>query len=823
MFHLSKLQFFGLLLVSAFLFIARASDPDDGRTNAPGEGQCSNCHTQGSNNISGSVSISGLPSTLQPNTNYSITVTVNNSSVPLTNADKGGFQLVALDGSNSNSGTFSSPGSNSKISAGTRTYWEHSGAKSFNGGSSVSYTVVWKSPVFASGNTISMYVCSILSNGNGNNGGDEEVLSSVSASLIGSSPVNAVISSFSNISCNGGADGSIKVTASSGQTPYNYLWNTGATTAMISNLVAGSYSCTVTDANNSEAVVSKTLTEPSAININPVIHKDNVCYGESKGSLQVSATGGTPQYTFKWSTGAIGNSISNLAKGDYGITVTDSKNCTNTSSFTITEPDKVELIVDSIYNPSCPNSADGKIIISTISGGTSPYKLKWNTRDSVPKLRNLLSGKYTLTITDANLCVQIFSYELKTVDSIPPNVLFKSNIRVNLDSNGSYKFKVEDFIESATDKCTNNVKISFSKDSLDCSSVGKNEVIITVSDSFNNRFKDTVEFTVIDPVKPYFAEAGVQRFFDCNRLLQLPQVKDNCPVQSVTIISGQTLGSLFKKGKTIVIYKIVDQQSNSFIDSIEYHLIPRIDISIQRMQESPCFEDGAFVDLHCINNTDSFFKIYINGDSIINLKNDTTLTNIKITTKNISVYSDLDVECKDFWIIDSIRNNTPILVDKSSIIDASSSSSTDGSIALEISGGKSGYTFEWFDQNNNFIGNTNPIDKLKTGQYFCNIKDANLCRKSFGPFEVKFTSNNLTYNNNDQIVLFPNPVSGFFQIKSNAVIDEISIYNSNGQNQFNIKPKSGFVQIDTENFPKGIYYVQILSNQKKVTQKLIIQ
>jgi hypothetical protein len=88
-------------------------------------------------------------------------------------------------------------------------------------------------------------------------------------------PAQVVVGiSKTNVSCFGGNNGSATATASGGQSPYTFLWNTGANTATISGLVAGNYSVTVTDANQQTAIGSVSITQPNPLGVQ--------VYGESQ-------------------------------------------------------------------------------------------------------------------------------------------------------------------------------------------------------------------------------------------------------------------------------------------------------------------------------------------------------------------------------------------------------------------------------------------------------------------------------------------------------------------------------------------------------------
>src|SRR5206468_1497970 len=124
-----------------------------------------------------------------------------------------------------------------------------------------------------------------------------------------------------------------------GGTPaYSYSWNTGATTASINSLVAGTYSVTVTDAHSCTASCSYTVTEPSALSVS-CSKTDVSCNGGSNGSAAVAASGGTQPYNYSWSNGGTTSSIGALVAGTYSVTVSDNHGCTGSCFVTITQPD----------------------------------------------------------------------------------------------------------------------------------------------------------------------------------------------------------------------------------------------------------------------------------------------------------------------------------------------------------------------------------------------------------------------------------------------------------------------------------------------------
>ncbi|MFC5682459.1 SprB repeat-containing protein, partial [Flavobacterium sp. MAHUQ-51] len=114
--------------------------------------------------------------------------------------------------------------------------------------------------------------------------------------------LNATAGSKTDVSCNGGSNGTATVSPTGGTPSYTYSWSpSGGTAATATGLAAGSYTVTVTDANGCTATKSFTITQPTALNATAGSKTDVSCNGGSNGTATVSPTGGTPSYTYSWS------------------------------------------------------------------------------------------------------------------------------------------------------------------------------------------------------------------------------------------------------------------------------------------------------------------------------------------------------------------------------------------------------------------------------------------------------------------------------------------------------------------------------------------
>ncbi|NQY09868.1 MAG: T9SS type A sorting domain-containing protein [Flavobacteriales bacterium] len=222
--------------------------------------------------------------------------------------------------------------------------------------------------------------------------------------LVDPLPMTATISSV-DPSCFQLCDGSIDVTVDGGQMPYWYDWSDGNSGIEdLNGVCSGSYTITVTDQFGCTVNVSATVTDPSTIAIN-LVPTDDVC-GGSTGSIDLSAFGGTPGYTYWWASGEITEDLTGLSGGTYTVTVTDANACDYIDQVIISDGGLIGSI--SIVDASCDGFADGFIDV-TVSGGDLAYTYTWNDIATTEDRTGLGAGTYTVTVVDGNGCTTTLS------------------------------------------------------------------------------------------------------------------------------------------------------------------------------------------------------------------------------------------------------------------------------------------------------------------------------------------------------------------------------------------------------------------------------
>ncbi len=208
--------------------------------------------------------------------------------------------------------------------------------------------------------------------------------------------------SVTGVTCNGGSDGAIIIGVGGGTAPYTYQWSNGSTTQNISNLVAGPYELTVTDAAGCVLTQSITVTQPDAISL--TISKQDATCGNTDGSATVNVSGGTGVYAYAWSTGGTGSTESGLGAGIYYVTVTDANGCVDSAAVAVSNEGGPIITVDSIVDITCDNPSGGSIYI-TVTGGDEPYNYLWSNNDVTEDIVNVPGGNYNITVTDAAGCL----------------------------------------------------------------------------------------------------------------------------------------------------------------------------------------------------------------------------------------------------------------------------------------------------------------------------------------------------------------------------------------------------------------------------------
>lgn len=232
---------------------------------------------------------------------------------------------------------------------------------------------------------------------------DQNLCGAVECIPLTATPANVSVVA-NNVSCPGGNNGSLTATATAGQAPFTYQWSNGLSGQTISNLSAGVYTVTLTDANGCSDVAQGFVSQPNPIIIN-LIPSQPVCSLDFNGSISSNVTGGTPPYTLSWNIGLSTPVINNLGAGTYTLTVIDANGCVQSANTTLAPLSNFTL--GGLGTPeTCPDANDG-FATANPQNGVMPYTYNWSTGHTEQVVQDAAPGIYTVTVTDAVGCVEV--------------------------------------------------------------------------------------------------------------------------------------------------------------------------------------------------------------------------------------------------------------------------------------------------------------------------------------------------------------------------------------------------------------------------------
>jgi gliding motility-associated-like protein len=322
---------------------------------------------------------------------------------------------------------------------------------------------------------------------------------------------------ITNISCNGGSDGFIKIEISGGSGVYNYLWSGpegfSATTKDIHDLKAGEYTCVVTDLNGCILVpnLSYILTEPDVLAVSSIssVSADggyNINCNGGTGSAAVTVNGGVAgTYQYNWSSDDGSGIVAGqedqpaLTAGTYALLVTDINGCSTSTEITLSEPPPMEIqLVGTDISCISAGFNNGSVNL-TVAGGVAPYSYVWSNGAGSEDISGLTEGEYSVTVTDINGCSRTGSVRI----NLPPPLTYTSvlsdfngyNISCYESVDGSIEITMTSGLAPFTYLWTG--PDGFTASTKDISSLKAGEYVLLITDS--NYCTATEVFELTEP------------------------------------------------------------------------------------------------------------------------------------------------------------------------------------------------------------------------------------------------------------------------------------------------------------------------------------
>ncbi|HNQ68105.1 MAG TPA: gliding motility-associated C-terminal domain-containing protein [Bacteroidales bacterium] len=511
-----------------------------------------------------------------------------------------------------------------------------------------------------------------------------------------------------HLPCHGTDFGSIDISLSGATPPYIVEWSSGQTYQDLHNLPAGTYTVSVTDANDCLWSQEITIIEPDTLITN--ITSSNIpCFGLDNGILNAQTTGGTPPYHYYWFHDLNNNSpiITNMHPGFFFVSVVDANGCSDTASTTISQPD--DLILDFIIkNVSCKGGHDAYIIVSP-SGGVPAYSLEWSNGYYTDSIGNLPIGNYTITVIDDNGC------EDNQTITITEPLNFLSSSFSQVDNVSCFGF---------SDASTNVVPFGGTSPYTVYweEGVEQNEFVgsemaaniyynITVIDNNNCVYYDSIRFTQ----PPVLSLTGSTSPVVCGVSAGSGAVNPigGTPPYYYLWSNGETTQTATDLSAGLNIITVTDY--NLCVDSIELSVLKtgKIYGDYLILTENPCFKDSL---ASAVVSFDDGFdpKTYIWSTGV---ENDTA-TNLSAGIYRVYVSDKFN--CTDTV---TVTITQPDSINPNFILTQPSCSAVfDGKIETIPTGGTPEYSYLWNDNTTD-----NQISDIREGLYYLTITDENNC------------------------------------------------------------------------------------------------
>ena len=547
---------------------------------------------------------------------------------------------------------------------------------------------------------------------------------SISVSLTEPATLTSSISGTSP-ACNGETSGSASVTASGGFGSLSYLWSSGQTSPVVTNLSMGDYTVTITDDNSCTQTNVVTISQPGLLSVT-LSGTSPSCNGLSNGTASALAASGTSPYFFNWSNGASMSLATNLSAGtSYIVTVTDVNSCTQSASIILSEPSAISATLNGT-DPTCNSYSDGSAT-AIASGGTGAFSYSWSNSTLTDINTNLLAGNYTVTITDENSCKEIKTITLNE----PAGIVISASIvnpacvtadgAANISSGGIAPFSYS-WSNGVTDSINSTI------------TAGTYTVTVTDANSCTASQSVYVE-NITAPVLTLNASSP-----GCNG--------GNDGVIIANLVGGTPpFVYLWSNGKTTAFI-------SGLVGDIEYQLTVTdannclgiagviltnpdpISLSVSGIEPLCNGENSGSASAVASGGTGAFTYLWSNSQST------STATGISSGTYTITVTD--GNSCT--------RSSSILLTEPSALSSTVSGTSpacnagTNGSSSVSASGGTQPYTYLWSGGQTSAI-----ITGLTAGTFTVTITDANSCTQSNSIIITEFTALSLTVSGTDPL------------------------------------------------------------------------
>lgn len=693
-------------------------------------------------------------------------------------------------------------------------------------------------------------------------------------------PLQFTVVNRGEVSCFGGNDGFINLTASGGTSPYNFFWSDGGEGDMLST---GNYQVTVADANNCTASTTYFVAESGQQLTVVVSTTSETSSGAMDGEANAFVVGGNQPYSYIWSTGDTTSFLTGLPAGNYAVTVTDSLGCSSMSQGFVGQGDCLLNATATVVPNSCQGDSTASIILD-INNISPNLHILWTTGDTTSTITGLSAGNYSVSISESADC----NFFLTAISVDDPTA-----VAIQIQALQTLQCEGDDAILTFTASDTARLQSVEWQDgsSGDTISVDASGLItLTATDTAGCVTVDSLVLQGLDTIAPIVQFQAVPAWYiDGNGMVSqstdgvISSIVDECEIDSFSMaprientLSCDALGSLI----TVDIYAS-DVQGNIYQDSVQVvirdtiapSIISSLIVSIGNcdtlLYTIPLAADNCAVDSVRIDGTlqgtildigEYILPVYV-ADATGNVL-DTFLT--VVVSASIEPILDItDISCAGlndaainvagiqgydgpftfdlegilvpaglgggtyyYTVMDStgcsysdsivIVDPAPISIDSVVINAAADSTSANGSIGMLVSGGTGLLRYRWTNEDDMIVSVNSFAAGLVAGSYIVQITDTNGCMLT-DTFEVSYPMTTAVVDDVlTQVSIYPNPTRDIIMVEGGTIGATAYLYNYAGSVVMQTVVDAEAIRIDLSSLSAGIY-ILVVQDHRSVT------
>lgn len=522
--------------------------------------------------------------------------------------------------------------------------------------------------------------------------------------------------------CDGAGDGTIAVVATGGVAPYTYVWDTGATDSVLTQVVAGRYSCTVSDAELCQRILTDIeVNSNSLITANTTVLLPASCQGQVDGSAVATGENGLPPYRYIWSTAESTDVSTQLPAGDAWVIAEDANGCqSDTIWFAVPATGSISADISLSLNVSCAGGNDGLLSADAISGA-GPYSYRWSTGSDSKTIDGLTAGEYSCTITDSNGCTALVSATVLEPEPLTTAIVSQENVQCYGDHTGAIQMAISGGKEPYT------YSWNTGQNTDDIFDLGADAYVLTVTDANACRSVST-PIVISEPTE---LSAMVDSAVLAKCILSTDgylRIRAEGGVGAYSYFwSGMVTDSTVLAGATPGTYSVTITDANNCKTTITNYVLDAaaapVDVELVVLGENTCARDSMVA--LAANITDVQPPMDYNWST--GRQTVTTLTSDTLNSLPAGAYQLTVTDaagCVGISDTITIESGPPIQIAVSSTSNNICENDAAGAIAIEATGGEGSLTYLWN------TGAASPmLSDLPNGAYTVTVSDINGCTR----------------------------------------------------------------------------------------------